>query len=55
MSEELFWPILIILGCLYLSFVQVKEYKAKRNLKSKIKLIVTIATMPLILTACGMK
>ncbi|SFJ12605.1 hypothetical protein SAMN02910355_1144 [Terrisporobacter glycolicus] len=37
MIEELFWPILIILGCLYLAFIQVKEYKAKRNLELKIK------------------
>ncbi|MBN9647623.1 hypothetical protein J0L31_11535 [Terrisporobacter glycolicus] len=37
MIEDSFWPIFIILGCLYLVFIQVKEYKDKRNLKMKIK------------------
>lgn len=37
MFEDLFWPIFIILGCLYLVFIQVKEYKYKIDLKLKIK------------------
>ena len=39
MFEELFWPVIIILGSIYLIFIEVKNYKYKRNIMLKIKYI----------------
>ena len=39
MFEELFWSVIIILGSIYLIFIEVKNYKYKRNIMLKIKYI----------------
>lgn len=37
--ENLFWIIVIVFGSMYLLFVEIKNYKRKRSLKSKTKYI----------------